>query len=89
MTCTRIFLGILSLAVLATLALAAQEQPAPSCEQWNTKAFFQTATVEAVTACLAAGADVAARDEDEITPLGTVKLTDLVPNQRLGKSLSC
>ena len=38
-------------------------QPAPSCEQWNTEAFFQTATVEAVTACLAAGADVAARDE--------------------------
>ena len=26
---------------------------------------------------------------DEKPPGGTVKLTDLVPNQRLGKSLSC
>ena len=56
MTGTRIFLGILSVAVLATPAQAAQA--APSCEQWNTEEFFQTATVEDVTACLAAGADV-------------------------------
>ena len=67
MTCTRIFLGILSVAVLATPARAAQA--APNCEEWNTPTFFQTATVEDVTACLAAGADVAARDDRDITPL--------------------
>ena len=50
MTCTRIFLGILSVAVLATPARAAQA--APNCEEWNTQEFFETATVEDVTACL-------------------------------------
>ena len=39
------------------------------CEEWNTKEFFQTATVEQVTACLAAGADVHMRGEDGFTPL--------------------
>ncbi len=67
MTCTRVFLGILSVAVLATPARAAQA--APNCEEWNTREFFQTATVENVTACLTAGADVAARDDNAITPL--------------------
>ena len=40
--------------------------PAPSperCDEWNTEAYFETATVEEVTACLAAGADVAALTE--------------------------
>ena len=69
MTGTRILLGILSLAVLATPALAAQEQPAPSCEQWNTRAYFEAASVEAVTACLAAGANTETRDEIGGTPL--------------------
>ena len=72
MNCTRILLGILSVAVLATPARAAQA--APNCEEWNTeewnaKEFFETATVEDVTACLAAGADVAARDGLGRTPL--------------------
>ena len=67
MTCTRIFLGILSVAVLATPALAAQA--APNCEEWNTRKFFQTATVEDVTACLAAGADTTAGDKYKWTPL--------------------
>ena len=40
-----------------------------SCEGWNTEGFFETATVDVVTACLAAGVDVAARDDDRITPL--------------------
>ena len=44
-------------------------QSAPPCEQWNTREFFETATVEDVTACLAAGADVDARDERDVTPL--------------------
>ena len=39
------------------------------CEEWNTKEFFQTATVEQVTACLAAGADVHMRGEYGFTPL--------------------
>ena len=36
-------------------------QRTPSCEEeWNTKEYFQTATVEDVTACLDAGADLEA-----------------------------
>ena len=153
MTCTRIFLGILSVAVLATPARAAQSSPAPSCTEdkrsacwieadnqpdcqfwhddwtpslkvdwsgecsnglaqgkgtltwdacfwengcmplkvqqsgsfrngrrqgrwidgpsdaagchrWNTEMYFKAATVEDVTACLKAGADVNAKDRD-------------------------
>ena len=67
MTCTRIFLGILSVAVLATPARAAQATP--SCEEWNTKEYFQTATVENVTACLDAGADLEAPVWFGLTPL--------------------
>ena len=37
-------------------------QTAPNCEEWNTREFFETATVEDVTACLDAGADPIARD---------------------------
>ena len=59
MTCTRIFLGALSVAVLATPALTAQT--APGCEEWNTKEFFEASAVEDVTACLASGADPTAR----------------------------
>ena len=40
-----------------------------SCEGWNTEAFFETASAEAVTACLAAGVDSRAPNEDGITPL--------------------
>ena len=40
-----------------------------NCEDWNTEAFFEMATASTVTACLAAGADVAARDDQRITPL--------------------
>ena len=36
-----------------------------NCDGWNTGDFFETVTVSAVTACLAAGADVAARDDDD------------------------
>ena len=42
MTRTRILLGILSVAVMATPARAAQA--APDCEEWNTEAYFETAT---------------------------------------------
>ena len=40
-----------------------------NCDDWNTSAFFQKATVSHATACLAAGADPTARDADRVTPL--------------------
>ena len=44
--------------------------PAPErCDEWNTRAFFESATAAEVSACLAAGADVAARRDDDDTPL--------------------
>ena len=62
---------------------AATESPAPvqavSCEDWNTQEFFEMATAEDVTGCLEAGADVAARDEDEITPLHWATYTSYDP----------
>ena len=67
MTGTRMLLGIVSVAVLATQVLAAQATP--NCEAWNTDAFFETATPEEVTACLDAGADPRAPDERGRTPL--------------------
>ena len=39
------------------------------CDDWNTRGFFTTATVEDVTACIRAGADVNASDDDGRTPL--------------------
>ena len=42
---------------------------AASCEQWNSEQFFERATVDAVRACLAEGADANDRDEYGITPL--------------------
>ena len=40
-----------------------------SCDYWNTAVFARIATAEATAACLAAGADVNARDEKGNTPL--------------------
>ena len=78
MTCTRIFLGILSVALLATPARAAQATP--DCEDWNTQAYFEAATVEAVTACLAAGADpMAGEDYSELTPLHMAAIASTSP----------
>ena len=39
------------------------------CSYWSTEEFARVATADATAACLAAGADVSARDEDEYTPL--------------------
>ena len=64
---TRSSLAIVAACLLATPMLRAQ--PAPTCEQWNTEEFFGVASVEDVTACLAAGANVQARTEDGHTPL--------------------
>ena len=64
----RMASGSLAVNALAADDLAAQ-LPGPGCDEWNTEVFFEAATVENVTACLEAGANVAARDEDKITPL--------------------
>ena len=42
---------------------------AAECAGWNTAEFFKTAAPERVQACLAAGADLTARDEYGRTPL--------------------
>ena len=42
---------------------------AVSCQGWNTEEYFETATLEEVTACLDAGADLKARDDNGWTPL--------------------
>ena len=47
----------------------AKARPVPDCGQWNTMQYFQAATVESVTACLAAGADPMARNYSKYTPL--------------------
>ena len=52
----------------------AESQPAPDCGQWNTRKYFQKATVESVTACLAAGADPKARNQYKNTPLHNAAL---------------
>ena len=44
-------------------------RPVPGCGQWNTMQYFQAATMESVTACLAAGADPMARNSSKYTPL--------------------
>lgn len=53
---------VLGLGVLVVATLGAQ--PAPSCAEWNTQEFFESATLGDVTACLAAGADPMATTDD-------------------------
>ena len=43
--------------------------PVTDCEEWNSGTFFETATLERVTDCLWAGAEVNARDRRRNTPL--------------------
>ena len=49
--------------------LSATPAAAANCEGWNTRAFFESATLKAVTDCLQAGADPDARNEKGFTPL--------------------
>lgn len=60
---------LLGLSLVAAPAAANRQPAAPNCENWNTDEFFRTATAETVGACLAAGADVAARTDEGSTPL--------------------
>ena len=50
-----------------------------NCDEWNTPEYFATATAEDVTACLAAGADIAARDGGGTTPLHWAALRTEAP----------
>ena len=54
--------------LLGFLTVVAAQQT-PSCEEWNTITYFETATVKDVTACLDAGADLEAQDILGETPL--------------------
>ena len=57
------------MAIICWCAPLMGAQEAPSCGQWNTEEFFETATAKDVTACLADGAAVGDRGESGITPL--------------------
>ena len=51
------------------LTLMNTVQAAVSCQGWNTGAYFETATLDQVAACLDAGVDVAARNDSGFAPL--------------------
>ena len=42
---------------------------AQNCTDWNTRGFFEAASVADVQRCLSEGADIDTRDENDITPL--------------------
>ncbi len=56
------------LLVWGVLSLAAQAVAA-GCAEWNTRGFFESATLEQLEGCLDAGAEVNARDGSGFTPL--------------------
>ena len=62
--------GGASLALLAGFGSdAAGEMAQKPCVGWNTESFFESATAADVSRCVAAGADVGARNDDDRTPL--------------------
>ena len=64
--------------LIAVLALTATAWAA-NCADWNTRAFFETATLAEVRGCLAAEAEVDARSEDGSTPLHLAALRTANP----------
>ena len=50
-----------------------------SCEDWNTKAFFERAGMADISRCLKAGANVNARSEKGATPLHVVAFFSQTP----------
>ena len=69
LTAGAVAVGVVAFATSSTPSEAIAAQAALRCEQWNTWGFFETATIEEVTACLDAGADLAARNAGGYTPL--------------------
>ena len=59
----------LTVATCLAFSIAARPAIGAACDNWNTKEFFKTATVQKVTNCLQAGADLDVRDEHGLTPL--------------------
>ena len=67
---TKGALGSVCVAVwLGCFTAPTHGQQSVDCKNWNTNKFFEKATVENVTACINAGADLEARDKWKYTPL--------------------
>ena len=61
--------GVLLAPCAVALALAGPAHAQAGCADWNTGDYFEAATVADVERCLAAGADIEARNEGGMTPL--------------------
>ena len=66
----------LAAALFYTMPASAQE----SCSFWNTRGFFKESTVREVASCLAAGAEVMARNEHGFTPLHSAAAFNASPD---------
>ena len=65
----RQVVALLALAVLALTGCSGVSPKKADCDDWATSAFFETAAVDQVAACLKQGSGVDARDEEANTPL--------------------
>ena len=62
-------------------ALMNTVQAAVLCQGWNTEGYFQTATLEQITACLGAGTiDLNARNASDLTPLQAAAVDAQTPD---------
>ena len=55
--------------LIACLVFGSFQALGRDCEKWNSESFFKQATVEIVTGCLEAGADLEVRNDQGKTPL--------------------